>query len=106
MDSLFVLTLVAALIKGTIILSVLTSLVAKIRPAKLAGWMLKGMLHPAAVFVMTMAICALISLFSGESAEAGVANLMSSIILSAAYPVYAKHKHRALLPAAKTVPTK
>ena len=106
MDSLFVITLIAALINGTIILSVLTSLVTKIRPVKLAGWMLKGMMHPAAIFVMTMAICALISLFSGESAEAGVANLMSSIILSAVFPLYAKHKYSAILPSSKNVPAK
>ena len=94
---LFALTLVAAVIKGIIILSLITSLVSKIRPQRLAGWMIKGILHPASVFVITMAICALISLFSGESAEAGVANLTSSIILSGTFPLYAKRKYAPLL---------
>lgn len=100
---LILLTLVAAIIKGTIILSLIAGLVSKIRPAKLAGYMLAGVLHPAAIFVMTMAICALISLFSGESAEAGVANLLSSIILSAVFPLYAKNKYRTILASTKTL---
>lgn len=102
---LYLMTLIAALIKGTIILSLIVGLVARIRPVKLAAWFLKGVLHPAAVFVMTMAICALISLFSGESAEAGIANLMSSIILSAVFPLYAKHKYK-LIVSSLDVPAK
>ena len=97
MSGLFLLTLVASMIKGVIILSLITAIVAKIRPKRLAGWMIRGVLHPAAIFVITMAICALISLFSGESAEAGVANLTSSIVLSALYPFYAKRKYSTLL---------
>lgn len=94
---MFIITFIVAMIKGMIVLSLITALIAKIPVKKLASWMLRGYLHPASIFVCTMAICALISLFSGESADAGIANLLSSIILAGVFPPYTRMKRKALL---------
>lgn len=95
---LFWVTLFVALIKGWIILTLIAKIIT-LFPPKAAGWALNAYLHPFVLFLIQMMITWLISLFSGESAEAGMANLLSSIFLAPCFSYYAKYKHRALIQA-------
>ena len=93
---LFWVTLFVALIKGWAILLIISKIITML-PTKMAGWAMNAYLHPFVLFLIQMVITWLISLFSGESAEAGMANLLSSIFLAPCFSYYAKYKYRALL---------
>ena len=86
------------MVKGWLILHILVWLLSKLKPRKFAKWMIRAIIHPAAIGVFTFAIAVIISqLVGGDSSYSGVGNILGSILLSVVFPFYAKRRYKDVL---------
>ena len=97
----FILLIVDTIITVAIMNSVM-NLLCGVRPEFMRIFLLKIMNHPITAFLTNLTISSILSYFTGEGMIAGMANLLSSVLVGVFLPRYTSQKYaRFMIPTPK-----